>query len=104
MGLGFLGFFSGNIYGVAGSIFLMICHGFVSTGLFFIAGLLYERFYTRHIFEYGGLCTTMPLFTFFFFFFFFYFFFFFFFIIFFFFFFFFLFFFFFYFNNIIYLN
>jgi NADH-quinone oxidoreductase subunit M len=71
MGLGFLGFFSGNIYGVAGSIFLMICHGFVSTGLFFIAGLLYERFYTRHIFEYGGLCTTMPLFTFFFFFFFF---------------------------------
>jgi len=67
MGLSFLGFFSGNIYGLSGSIFLMICHGFVSSSLFFIAGLLYERFYTRHIFEFGGLCTTMPLFTFFFF-------------------------------------
>ena len=67
MGLGFLGLFSNNIYGLAGSIFLMICHGFVSSGLFFTAGLLYERFYTRHIFEYGGLCTTMPIFTLFFF-------------------------------------
>jgi len=68
MSLGFLGLFSGNIYGVCGAIFLMVCHGFVSTGLFFMAGLLYERFFTRQIFEYGGLCTTMPLFTFFFFF------------------------------------
>jgi NADH:ubiquinone oxidoreductase subunit 4 (subunit M) len=67
MGLGFLGLFSNNIYGLAGSIFLMICHGFVSSGLFFTAGLLYERFYTRQIFEYGGLCTTMPIFTLFFF-------------------------------------
>lgn len=60
MGLGFLGLFSGNLFGVAGSLFLMICHGFASSGLFYIAGLLYERFYTRHIFEYGGLCLTMP--------------------------------------------
>lgn len=69
MGLGFLGLFSNNIYGLSGSLFLMICHGFVSSGLFFIAGLLYERFYTRHIFDYGGLCVTMPIFTSFFFFF-----------------------------------
>jgi NADH:ubiquinone oxidoreductase subunit 4 (subunit M) len=68
MGLGFLGLFSGNIYGLSGAVFLMICHGFVSSGLFFTAGLLYERFYTRQIFEYGGLVTTMPVFTFFFFF------------------------------------
>ena len=67
MGLGFLGLFSGNIYGLSGAVFLMICHGFVSSGLFFTAGLLYERFYTRHIFDYGGLCATMPVFTFFFF-------------------------------------
>lgn len=67
MGLGFLGLFSGNIYGLSGAVFLMICHGFVSSGLFFTAGLLYERFYTRQIFEYGGLVTTMPVFTFFFF-------------------------------------
>jgi NADH-quinone oxidoreductase subunit M len=67
MGIGFLGFFSGNIYGICGSMFLMICHGYVSSGLFFIAGILYERFNTRHVFELGGIVSTMPILTFFFF-------------------------------------
>jgi NADH-quinone oxidoreductase subunit M len=67
MALGFIGLFSENIFGIAGSLFLMICHGFVSSGLFYIVGSLYERFSTRYIFEFSGLCNTMPILTFFFF-------------------------------------
>jgi NADH-quinone oxidoreductase subunit M len=33
----------------SGSVFQMIAHGFVSGGLFFCVGMLYDRFYTRSI-------------------------------------------------------
>merc|ERR1712086_278360 len=52
MNLVVLGIFSGNIQGMAGSIFLMIAHGVV-----------YEKYGTRIIYYYGGLVQTMPLFS-----------------------------------------
>lgn len=55
-----LGIFSLNKYGIIGSIFLMISHGFVSSCLFFFIGCLYDRFKSRNIQEYSGICTIMP--------------------------------------------
>jgi NADH-quinone oxidoreductase subunit M len=64
MNLVVLGIFSGNIQGISGSIFLMIAHGIVSSALFFLIGVVYDKYGTRIIYYYGGLVKTMPLFTF----------------------------------------
>lgn len=56
-----LGIFSGNIQGVAGSIFLMIAHGIVSSALFFLIGIVYDRYETRLLQYYGGLIQVMPV-------------------------------------------
>ncbi len=58
-----LGILSCNIYGLEGSIFLMISHGLVSSALFLCVGLIYERYHTRIILYYGGLVYTMPIFS-----------------------------------------
>jgi NADH-quinone oxidoreductase subunit M len=63
MNLVVLGIFSGNIQGIAGSIFLMVGHAIVSSGLFFSVGVLYDKYGTRIIYYYGGLVETMPLFA-----------------------------------------
>lgn len=61
-----LGLFGLNINAVSGSIFLMLSHGFVSGGLFFLVGFVYERYKTRLLPYYGGLVLLMPIFSFFF--------------------------------------
>jgi len=63
MNLVVLGIFSGNTQGIAGSIFLMIAHGIVSAALFFLIGVLYDKYGTRIIYYYGGLVQTMPIFA-----------------------------------------
>jgi NADH-quinone oxidoreductase subunit M len=63
MNLVVLGIFSGNIQGIAGAIFLMIAHGIVSSALFFLIGVIYDKYGTRIIYYYGGLFQTMPLFA-----------------------------------------
>jgi NADH-quinone oxidoreductase subunit M len=63
MNLVVLGIFSGNIQGISGAIFLMVAHGIVSSGLFFLIGVLYDKYGTRIIYYYGGLAQTMPLFA-----------------------------------------
>lgn len=63
MNLVVLGLFSENIQGISGAIFLMIAHGIVSSGLFFLVGVLYDKYHTRLLFYYGGLVQTMPLFS-----------------------------------------
>jgi len=62
-----LGVFSTSIYGLVGSVILMLAHGFVSSGLFICVGLLYDRYQTRQIEYFGGLSFGMPLFSVFFF-------------------------------------
>ena len=66
MGVVTIGIFSGNSQSLVGSIFLMLSHGVVSGALFLLVGLLYERYSTRVVKYYGGLISTMPLFSFFF--------------------------------------
>ena len=56
-----IGLFSFHITSLNGSIFLMIGHGIVSSGLFFIIGFLYSRYYTKIIKYYSGIVQTMPL-------------------------------------------
>jgi proton-translocating NADH-quinone oxidoreductase chain M len=57
------GIFSLNIQGIAGAVFLMVGHGIVSSALFFLIGVLYDKYGTRIIYYYGGLIQTMPLFV-----------------------------------------
>jgi NADH-quinone oxidoreductase subunit M len=60
MGAVTLGIFTFNIAGVAGAIYQMIGHGLVSTGLFLCVGLLYFRFGSYRISDYGGIARIMP--------------------------------------------
>ena len=61
MNLVVIGLFSFNIIGVEGSILQSISHGFVSSALFLIIGVVYERHHTRMVKYYGGLVHTMPI-------------------------------------------
>jgi len=61
-----IGVFTFTEVGVKGAIYLMLSHGLTSTALFFLVGVLSERFHTRSILCFGGLLGVMPLFSFFF--------------------------------------
>ncbi len=41
----------------------MIAHGIVSSALFFMVGVVYDKYHTRLIEYYGGLVQVMPLFS-----------------------------------------
>nr|QIA61011.1 NADH dehydrogenase subunit 4 [Lepidozia sandvicensis] len=58
-----IGMFSLNIQGIEGSILLMLSHGLVSSAPFLCAGALYDRHKTRIVKYYGGLVSTMPIFS-----------------------------------------
>lgn len=58
-----LGLFSFNLLGLEGALLQSISHGFVSGALFFLVGVLYDRYGTRTIFYYGGLAQVMPVYT-----------------------------------------
>ncbi len=61
MGVVMLGLFSGSVLGVSGSIFMQVGHGVVSSGLFMLVTMLYERYHTRLVKYYRGMVTTMPV-------------------------------------------
>ena len=42
---------------------MMIGHGFVSSGMFLAIGILYDRYHSRLVKNYGGLVQMMPLFA-----------------------------------------
>jgi proton-translocating NADH-quinone oxidoreductase chain M len=63
MNFALLGYFSNNLFGMAGGTLLMVSHGLVSSALFLLIGVLYERYHTRSVLYYGGLVTVMPLFA-----------------------------------------
>jgi NADH-quinone oxidoreductase subunit M len=42
---------------------MMIAHGITSAAMFFIVGVVYERAHHREIARFGGLATTMPVYT-----------------------------------------
>lgn len=55
------GLFAGNCHAIAGAVFLMLAHGFTSSGLFLAVGVVYDRFKTRNLKYYGGLLQSMPI-------------------------------------------
>lgn len=69
MNLAILGIFSNNIYGLNGSIYFLISHGIISSGLFILIGFIYDRYHTRIFKYFKGLILFLPLLSLFFFFF-----------------------------------
>jgi NADH-quinone oxidoreductase subunit M len=63
MNLVMLGSFSFNNIGIEGALFQSLSHGFVASALFLAIGVVYERYHTRVVKYYGGLGSTMPLYT-----------------------------------------
>lgn len=63
MNLVVLGVFSGNILGIEASILQSISHGYVSSALFFLVGMVYNRYHSRLLQYYGGLLFVMPIYA-----------------------------------------
>ncbi|MCH2136728.1 MAG: NADH-quinone oxidoreductase subunit M [Phycisphaerales bacterium] len=61
--LGFcvLGLFALNPLGLQGSVLYMINHGLSTGALFFLIGMMYERYHTRDMTAVGGLARRMPV-------------------------------------------
>ena len=67
MGLVLIGIFNSNIISLKSSILLMVSHGLVSSGIFFLIGMLYRIYGSRESKYFTGLSQTMPVYSFFFF-------------------------------------
>ncbi|HAZ61793.1 MAG TPA: NADH-quinone oxidoreductase subunit M [Gammaproteobacteria bacterium] len=48
---------------LAGAMFQMISHGFISAAMFLCVGVLYDRMHSREISAYGGVINPMPRFA-----------------------------------------
>lgn len=65
LGFCMLGVFSLSRVAVAGGVLQMINHGISTGALFALVGMLYERFHTRQIADFGGLARRLPVWAFF---------------------------------------
>jgi NADH-quinone oxidoreductase subunit M len=63
MGFVLLGIASLTTEGLSGAIMQMVSHGFLSTMLFFLVGVVYNRVHDRGIHHFRGLATIMPQYT-----------------------------------------
>lgn len=61
MNLVMLGLFSFQVNGLEGAVLQSLSHGFVSSALFLLIGVIYDRHHSRLIYYYSGLVQTMPL-------------------------------------------
>jgi len=61
LGLCMLGMFALNETGLGGSLIQMINHGLSTGGLFLLVGMLYERYHTRLMADYGGMAAKLKL-------------------------------------------
>jgi NADH-quinone oxidoreductase subunit M len=61
MGFCILGLFALNEAGLSGSLLQMINHGLSTGALFLLVGMLYERYHTRRLADYGGLGKKLKL-------------------------------------------
>jgi NADH-quinone oxidoreductase subunit M len=64
MGIVTLGIFTVTQEGLEGAVLQMLSHGLVSSALFLVVGVVYDRLHTRDIDRYGGLADTMPKYAF----------------------------------------
>ena len=61
LGFCMLGLFAVDRLSVQGGVLQMVNHGLATGGLFAVVGMLYERFHTRQIGEFGGLARRLPV-------------------------------------------
>jgi NADH-quinone oxidoreductase subunit M len=66
MGFVMLGIFALNPLGLQGGVLQMINHGISTGALFALVGMIYDRYHTRNIAEFGGLARRLPWLAFFF--------------------------------------
>ena len=60
LGFCMLGVFALNRLAVQGGVLQMINHGLTTGGLFAVVGMLYDRYHTRKIADFGGLARQTP--------------------------------------------
>lgn len=63
MGFVLLGIASLTAEGISGAVMQMVSHAFLSTMLFFLVGIVYNRVHDRDIYNFRGLETLMPRYT-----------------------------------------
>lgn len=61
MGIVLIGLGAANEAGIQGAIFQVVSHGLISALLFFLVGVLYERYQTSNLANLGGIAKGMPL-------------------------------------------
>jgi NADH-quinone oxidoreductase subunit M len=61
LGFCMLGMFALNAAGLSGSLLQMINHGLSTGALFLLVGMLYERYHTRMMGDYGGIGARLHL-------------------------------------------
>jgi NADH-quinone oxidoreductase subunit M len=59
LGFCMLGMFALNETGITGSLMQMINHGLSTGALFLLVGMLYERYHTRKMADYGGMAARL---------------------------------------------
>lgn len=52
-----------SISGFNSAVLTFLSHGFTSSALFILVGIIYDRYKTRHILQFSGLKTVMPLYS-----------------------------------------
>jgi proton-translocating NADH-quinone oxidoreductase chain M len=63
MNICMIGLVSFDIHSIIGSLIIMVGHGFISGGLFFLIGILYDRYKTKLIIYYSGIFMYMPIYS-----------------------------------------
>jgi NADH-quinone oxidoreductase subunit M len=63
MGFVMVGLGAVNSEGINGAVFQMFSHGILSSMLFLVAGVLYDRTHDRNIDSFKGLAKQMPIYT-----------------------------------------
>ncbi len=63
LGLAMLAMFALNLPGLEGSLMQLFNHGLSTGALFLLVGMIYERYHTRRIGDFGGMAARMPLFA-----------------------------------------
>lgn len=63
MNIGILGLFSNSTIGIMGGVFMMFSHAFISGGLFYCGGIIFNRFKSYDITTIKNLSNSMPKFS-----------------------------------------
>lgn len=63
MGFVTLGIFAATTESLQGSLMQMVNHGIVSSALFMLIGVVYDRMHTRDLSRFGGLVKVMPIYS-----------------------------------------